>query len=557
MGSPSRAFLRGEESASRQSPVLQAEASAEPPARWARPFHHRPPRLTAAGRRGHAGPLLTLVVFAALAVVCAFSLAVPALAKPLIPCDPAARQEISEGKPSQFCVDADLVGLDAEIDRGFDKAIRTTKDPLLAGLLHEEERLRHTVPQLRDFDDPWLIDIYPGGVGLIRDSLARQKAVLAALAAPNPDGLAGAWANAQASIRIEATGPDTYRMIVHRRWTADLPDPSLEDIAISTCDVSADLARRPDGWFTAPGDAAAPLDGRRTALRRQGSTLRVILARDTALKNCGPQDAVTGTYFRTAVAAEIGPVHTEPVIRPSFACGPAETGVGAVTCADPELADLDRHLTTAYADALKRLDAETAAHLREDQRVWLRFRAELYDDSLSPISTKQGRPKNDFGAGRATLRAWLRERIAMLEAITPRAPSAEGAWMSARSRASVKRTGSGNLVFTGFKESFFYHGGSCDFGTTLTAAAGRIVAEPTQSAEGERDTPAIWSDGRTLTVDAGLDAAVEAAFRKDDIADYRKLRPSYCTRRLASEDRLFPLAREVPDTSKDLAGFQH
>lgn len=63
-----------------------------------------------------------------------------------------------------------------------------------------------------------------------------------------------------------------------------------------------------------------------------------------------------------------------PDDQPSFDCDRADTSVLALICSEPELAEADRRLASAYQLALERSDRPS--DIRGRQRAWLRARAE-------------------------------------------------------------------------------------------------------------------------------------------------------------------------------------
>jgi uncharacterized protein len=121
----------------------------------------------------------------------------------------------------------------------------------------------------------------------------------------------------------------------------------------------------------------------------------------------------------------------------SFACRMIKTARAMATCADPQLAAADVDLEAAYESTLARVDAETTAALREDQR---KFIADLDRGFESSVWGKADPPQGAAlrsaiaqmhrgadGDPLAALEAQMRERIAFLRGLAP-PTSVTGVW---------------------------------------------------------------------------------------------------------------------------------
>ena len=113
----------------------------------------------------------------------------------------------------------------------------------------------------------------------------------------------------------------------------------------------------------------------------------------------------------------------------SFACRMTKTARAMATCADAHLAAVDIDLGAAYESTLARVDAETTAALREDQRKYL---ADLDRGFESSVWGKADPPRGEAlraaiaqmrrgadGDPLTALEAQMRERITFLRSLKP------------------------------------------------------------------------------------------------------------------------------------------
>jgi uncharacterized protein len=116
----------------------------------------------------------------------------------------------------------------------------------------------------------------------------------------------------------------------------------------------------------------------------------------------------------------------DPAARPSFNCAKASNEVEKAICARAALADLDKQVADAFADARKRLGAapEAITVLREDQKYWLGGR----DMSMIP------------GAGMG-LDAYMDSRLQELASIGPPRKGLGGKWINLTGFVDVKESG--------------------------------------------------------------------------------------------------------------------
>ncbi|MBT2245818.1 hypothetical protein JQK15_20090 [Sphingobium sp. BHU LFT2] len=118
---------------------------------------------------------------------------------------------------------------------------------------------------------------------------------------------------------------------------------------------------------------------------------------------------------------------------PSFDCGKARSPVERAICASGEAARLDWQIGEQFGLLTRLLDKGAAAALREDQRVFITVRDELYEPTES---------------GRTRLLAQLRARRDLLAGIVvppEGSRSLEGRWRNIAGEAAITKESDGTL----------------------------------------------------------------------------------------------------------------
>jgi uncharacterized protein YecT (DUF1311 family) len=198
------------------------------------------------------------------------------------------------------------------------------------------------------------------------------------------------------------------------------------------CKATALLKPGANGWLegtmdaeTKTGAEGQPLKPPSVKLRRQGETLRVVVAAalDASWQNwpevshpsCKDNDALTGNYF---ASGKLDPALTSDktdtsFVAPSFDCAHPFSASDEEICADPDLAAGDVRLDRAWKALLPRLDEATRRALMDDQRHWIRAQANECTEFLHPDWYKQTNFMHYTSYTRFELDSLQRERIAL------------------------------------------------------------------------------------------------------------------------------------------------
>lgn len=150
---------------------------------------------------------------------------------------------------------------------------------------------------------------------------------------------------------------------------------------------------------------------------------------------------VFGGVIGAAIFAAPVPALAAPSATPGFNCARAATEAEKLICQRPELAALDREIATAFAQALRRVDAKTGAALRKDQGIFVNVRNVLarpdYKFDTDPVSQR--------------LRAMMADRRDFLRSV--RKPSSRallaGQWRRYSARLFLKALPPRNFEISG------------------------------------------------------------------------------------------------------------
>jgi uncharacterized protein YecT (DUF1311 family) len=190
------------------------------------------------------------------------------------------------------------------------------------------------------------------------------------------------------------------------------------------------------------GAEGQPLKPPSVKLRRQGETLRIVVAaaQDSSWQNwpeashpsCKDNDALTGSYF---AGGKPDPALTSDktvtdFVAPSFDCPHPFSASDEEICADPDLAAGDVRLNQAWKALLPRLDEATRRALMDDQRHWIRAQANAYTEFLHPDWNKVTSFMHFTSNARFELDSLQRERIALLEGFDDKRTGLAGVWLS-------------------------------------------------------------------------------------------------------------------------------
>jgi uncharacterized protein YecT (DUF1311 family) len=322
------------------------------------------------------------------------------------------------------------------------------------------------------------------------------------------------------------------------------------------CKATALLKPGANGWLEGTMDAEAktgaegqPLKPPSVKLRRQGETLRVVVAAalDASWQNwpevshpsCKDNDALTGSYF---ASGKLDPALTSDktvtdFIAPSFDCAHPFSASDEEICADPDLAAGDVRLNRAWKALLPQLDEATRRALMDDQRHWIKAQGNEYTEFLHPDWYKQTNFMHYTSYARFELDGLQRERVALLEGFDDKRSGLTGVWLSYTAILNVTTADDGGIEGKGWKWEQGSWKDGCDY-----QIEGDVVKGVFRSAEKRKNPDTLERDGAMLIVNKMDD--VFASKRHDPTdGDEPKCRRSYSN---SSTVRLFP-AKPSPD----------
>ena len=426
------------------------------------------------------------------------------------------------------CADPEIVRIDKAIDARMTR-LTASADPVTAMLLKRDQR--------------WFLETLTEGKAAelelreedregARAKLAARLKMLEAIQ-PRAGALAGEWVNALLTVKITKGAGDALQVEIVGK--VDYPDHD----ETAECGVKAEVKPGQDGWFAgppAPLDDEKPKDDKQAdatkdtpgvlRLRLQAGTLRVVLIEPERAEFCTAPGFVTGTYFATGAATS----GAAPTVAPSFDCKTAKNEDEEEICSDPELARLDIQIAALYRDTLKRLDAKTQAHLRDDQRGWSKMKKDIFSFYLHPAWDKRSYMVHHSSSARDELAKSLEGRIGLLDGLDDGRKGFVGRWIGYNASATItpkKEATDGTLSVTGGKWEGLDYKAHCEFDTD-----GKIAGNQLNSDDG----PRLARDGMTLTVDAHYPDRT----RNKDM-ELKMERPDYCSRMDSAKARLFPV----------------
>jgi len=427
-------------------------------------------------------------------------------------------------KPSfkTACDDPELVRLDKAVDAALARALASA-DPLTALLLKRDQRwFADTLGNV----DSLGIDSADGRErNRMADALTRRLAALERTRSP-AGSLVGSWTNAFNDVTVESAAGDALHVTVAPRAVY----ASADDIA--GCSAKSEI-KRDDDWFTGAaintteGDTPAANNPFKLRLRLQGNTLRVVLTHDEQDAFCARPEQITGTYFAmSAVATSAagtapadGKAAPAAAVKPSFDCASAKNLDEEEICADPTLAKADADIARAYGDAIKRLNATLAGHLRNDQRAWVKANPIVFDAQINPAWNKESSHVHHTGNARDEMALRLSERLEMLTNLDTARKGVAGLWVAHNAFVTIlpsEEKRGGAMHGNGAKWESGDYKSHCNF-----EADGRIVNGTFKTAD---SFPDLARDGGTLV-----------------IGGKEREQPDYCTRMKTSKARLFPV----------------
>jgi uncharacterized protein YecT (DUF1311 family) len=322
------------------------------------------------------------------------------------------------------------------------------------------------------------------------------------------------------------------------------------------CKATALLRPGANGWLEGPIDSETnvgaegqPLKPPTVKLRRQGETLRVVVAAaleaswqnwpEVSHPSCKDYDGLTGSYFASGkLDPALTPDKTDTsFVAPSFDCAHPFSASDEEICADPDLAAGDVRLNKAWKALLPRLDDATRRALTDDQRHWIKAQGNEYTEFLHPAWYKQTYAMHYTSYARFELDSLQRERIALLEGFDDKRTGLAGVWLSYTAILNVTAEKDGGISAKGWKWEQGSWKDGCDYDI-----AGDVVKGVFRSAEKRKNPDTLDRDGTMLIVNK-MDDAFASKRHGADGDDEPKCRRSYSN---SSTVRLFP-AKPSPD----------
>ena len=308
------------------------------------------------------------------------------------------------------------------------------------------------------------------------------------------------------------------------------------------------LLKRDQAWFNETILEAAEFvsESDEFDLREQfGETLRVVIGdeewRDGERPACEYMWQLTASYFASGKsdAADKADV---TFVRPTFDCTRLETATEEEICADPDLADNDRTLNRAWKALLPRLDEARRRALTEDQRNWVRARANLYPQFLHPAWEKQSSYMHFTADARDKLNRLQRERIALLDGFDDKRDGLAGTWLAHNAVVQVTANADGSLNAKGWKWEQGDWKAGCDY-----EMKGKVIGGVFRSEEQRKNPDTLERDHAMLIVNRLDDTFARKRWKRDGTED-ATADEAKCRRNLSNSStaRLFP-ARLSPD----------
>ncbi len=380
-----------------------------------------------------------------------------------------------------------------------------------------------------------------------QEVLSRRVEALDAIAKGlGRSGHAGRWQNTFGTVTVSPADSGALRVSIETCTTYGIGSDRR-----FTCKAEAIVRPAAQGWLEGPMNGITE-DGAELAadkphpllrLIRQGETLRVVAGNETDYKgprvDCNNANQMTGTYFPASAAGGEAGGAKPALLAPSFDCAKPATVDEEEICADPELAGNDLRLNRAWKALSPRLDAETRAALKKDQREYVRAQVRQYDLFQHPAWNKHYYFVHHPGFARDKLRQLQRERIALLEGFDEKRQGLAGRWLNSTAILDVKIAG-GKLSANGWKWTQGDWKAGCDYGMEGKPGAARFVAE--LGAERTKNPDTLERVGATLLVNRE-DDKLATVRNSEDGGDPPKCKRNYS---YSSTTQLFPV-RPSPD----------
>lgn len=440
-------------------------------------------------------------------------------------------------------------------EAGFDKMVKRIEAALAAALARAPANIR---PLLKR-DQTWFNEMTTlGGASLVEfddgsdklgELLRRRAAVLDSMNFAHT-GVAGKWSNAFGSVTVTADG-DSYRVAFDLSALYGAGEERRRE-----CRATGIVKQDNGAWLSGallPDEAARPADAKAAPktpptvkIRRQGATLRIVVAgedyndeyNDEDRPSCQYLWQATASYFadgKTDAAAPPGAIDSA-FVAPNFDCTRPGKASEEEICADPDLAENDQKLNRAWKALLPRLDDGTRRTLTEDQRSWVGSQSNQYPQFLHPAWEKRSSEMHFTTDARDRLDRLQKERIALIEGFDDKRSGFAGLWLAYNAVLKVTATEDGGIKAQGWKWDQGDWKGGCEFDMTGKVIGARFVAD-----EKRKNPDTLERDRGSLIVNRLDDVFAPKRTGKDD--DEPKCRRNYS---FSSTVRLFP-AKASPD----------
>jgi uncharacterized protein YecT (DUF1311 family) len=368
-------------------------------------------------------------------------------------------------------------------------------------------------------------------------------------------GFSGRWVNTFGSVVVTSAERGAYRLAIDTRAVYGSGSELRRQ-----CKVSAVVKPGSGAWLTGTilpdedqpaktsGDGTQAADAKSAPakppsikIRRQGETLRVVVARDAEWRendrpHCEYMWQITASYFATGKPDAMDKTDTA-FTAPTFDCTHPETAADEEICADPDLADNDQRLNRAWKALQPRLDPATRRALMDDQRGWVHAQSYQYPEFLHPAWEKQTSFMHFTTDARDRLDALQRERIALLEGFDEKRSGLTGVWLAYNAILKVTANDDGSLTGEGWKWEQGDWKAGCDY-----AINGKLVGGVFRADDQGINPDTLERDHAMLMVNRQDDAFAKKRTQNVNVDEAKCKR----TQSASSSARLFP-ARASPD----------
>src|SRR5262249_24152776 len=193
----------------------------------------------------------------------------------------------------------------------------------------------------------------------------------------------------------------------------------------------------------------------------------------------------------------------------------------------------DVEIARVWRETLRRLAPALAAHLRSDQKAWMKENVIAFDTYLHPSWDKQAYYIHQTGGARAELERRQNERLPMLQGLDENRQGFVGLWVGHNAIVAIfpaEGKKDGTLTADGGKWETGDYKSHCDI-----SGDGKVERSKLKLGGG---APVFVRDGATLTVD-GNDPDPDRDGR------INREQPDYCTRMRSAKARLFPVKSDA------------